>query len=96
MRLRPHGIGCRPKDGFACAAEGGTADGRRCRNFIHRIGKPDRAAAPGCDPDCPGPKFPKAEEPQKQKEMRHEGPGNGAFFYRSRNSRPAWRIIRGV
>ena len=62
MRLRPHGIGCRPKDGFACAAEGGTADGRRYRDFIYHIDRPDRAAASDCDPDCPGPRFLKAEE----------------------------------
>lgn len=34
MRLRPYDIGCQPKDGFVCVAEGGTADGRRYHNFI--------------------------------------------------------------
>ena len=62
MRLRPYDIGCRPKDGFACVAEGGTADGRRYRNFIYHIGKLDSATASDCDLDCLGPKSLKAEE----------------------------------
>lgn len=62
MRPRPHGIGCQPKDGFACLAEGGTADGRRHRNFIYHISKLDSATASGYGLDCLGPKFLKAEE----------------------------------
>lgn len=62
MRLRPHDIGCRPKDGFACLAEGGTIDGRRYRHFIHYVGKLDRATASDYGLDYLGPKFPKAEE----------------------------------
>lgn len=62
MRLRPYDIGCQPKDGFACVAEGGTADGRRYHNFIYCISKLDRATASDYDLDYLGPKFLKAEE----------------------------------
>lgn len=62
MRLRPHDIGCQPKDGFVCAAEGGTADGRRYHDFIYYISKLDRETADNYDLDYPGVKFLKAEE----------------------------------
>lgn len=62
MRLRPYDIGCQPKDGFVCVAEGGTADGRRYHNFLYYIIKLDRATASDYDLDYLGPKFLKAEE----------------------------------
>lgn len=63
MRLRPYDIGCQPKDGFPCVAEGGTADGHRYHNFVYYISKLDRETADSYDLDYPGVKFLKAEEP---------------------------------
>lgn len=62
MRLRPYGIGCQPKDGFVCVAEGGTADGRRYHNFLYYISKLDRETAANYELDYLGVKFLKAEE----------------------------------
>ena len=45
MRLRPYGMGCQPKDGFVCMAEGGTVDGYRYHNFVYYISKLDKETA---------------------------------------------------
>ena len=60
--MRPYDIGCQPKDGFVCVAEGGTADGRRYHDFIYYIDRLDRATASDYDLDYLGPKSLKAEE----------------------------------
>lgn len=62
MRLRPYGIGCQPRDGFLCVAEGGTADGRRYHNFIYYISKLDSETAANYELDYLGVKFLKTEE----------------------------------
>ena len=62
MCRRPYGIGCQPKDGFVCVAEGGTADGYAYHNFVYYISKLDRAAESDYDLDYIGPKLLKAEE----------------------------------
>ncbi|UVX33628.1 MAG: defence against restriction A C-terminal [Bacteriophage sp.] len=62
MRLRPYDIGCQPKDGFVCVAEGGTADGNRYHNFVYYISKLDRETAAHYDLEYLGVKFLKAEE----------------------------------
>lgn len=62
MRLRPYGMGCQPKDGFVCVAEGGTVDGHRYHNFVYYIAKLSRETADNYDLDYLGSKFLKAEE----------------------------------
>ena len=62
MRLRPYDIGCQPKDGFVCVAEGGTVDGRRYHNFIYYTNRLDRETADHYDLDYLGSKYLKAEE----------------------------------
>lgn len=63
MRLRPYDIGCQPKDGFVCVAEGGTVDGHRYHNFVYYISNLDRETAANYDLDYLGVKFLRAEEP---------------------------------
>lgn len=62
MRLRPYDIGCQPKDGFVCVAEGGAADGNRYHSFVYYISKLDRETAAHYDLEYLGVKFLKAEE----------------------------------
>lgn len=62
MRLRPYDIGCQPKDGLLCVAEGGTVDGYRYYNFVYYISRLDKETAANYDLDCLGVKFLKAEE----------------------------------
>lgn len=62
MRLRPYGMGCQPKDGFLCVAEGGTVDGYSYHNFVYYIDKLGKETADNYDLDYLGSKFLKAEE----------------------------------
>lgn len=62
MRLRPYGIGCQPKDGLLCVAEGGTVDGYSYHNFIYYIARLGKETADNYDIDYLGSKFLKAEE----------------------------------
>lgn len=62
MRLRPYGIGCQPKDGFVCVAEGGTIGSHRYHNFVYYISKLDSETAANYELDYLGVKFLKAEE----------------------------------
>ena len=62
MSLRPYSIGCQPKDGFLCVAEGGTVDGYSYHNFVYYIDKLGKETADNYDLDYLGSKFLKAEE----------------------------------
>lgn len=62
MRLRPYDIGCQPKDGLLCVAEGGTADGHMYHNFVYYISKLDRETAANYELDYLGATDLKAEE----------------------------------
>ena len=62
MRLRPYEIGCQPKEGFLCVAEGETVDGYRYHNFVYYISRLDMETVSNYDLDYLGVTFLRAEE----------------------------------